>query len=699
MNFKKAILYFFIFIIPVTFHILISHYHHAAKYRYLDTVDPEYAYLYNSLNLAQPKWEVGHTDHPGTSLQTLGAIVIRIKYTFRTTTNDLVSDVLKNPESYIDSIIYTTIIINSLLLLILGITVLRFTNNIFAALFLQLSPFSSSLIYTSLNRLFPETLVASIIIIFISLVVVFIHQKETGKKRQNLFIYAFAILSGLGMATKINYFPITIIPLFLFYNYKERLKYILFSIAAFFLFFIPAINQFNNFRKWIERIVTHTGNYGSGNSGFININAFIEHIKLIFKENSFLLIATIVSIICLIICIIKHKKTESKSNKHINLLIGLTSAILLQTIMVAKHYSPYYMFSSLFISFFIIFVCIEIISPLVKEKYRTVSKVIMFLVVGYLVIRPNYYEAISAYSMRSKLLPERLKTVNFLETTCKNDIKIIVPDYYGCSAKEYALFFGRIFSGKTGNEYTNTLNNCYPETYILTTWDKKLYGWEGEYNLCQLMDGNKKAYIYITKYSEEIENFTLEILQLDKNALKKVFYNNATNEAVFRVDTFLYREPELNNSLTQNIFYNLEKLSSTGEYILDSTANLEYRINTVSALTTEKAFSGSHSVKLNEKDPYCLTLKLNNIKPGSRITISAWILAKINDITMVINSLEGGSFYKNGNAVIEEKNGWKKIQLECSIPIDFKGGIGIYAWNQGKGTAYIDDYRVLIYEK
>ncbi|MDH3554369.1 MAG: hypothetical protein OES18_00795, partial [Deltaproteobacteria bacterium] len=43
--------------------------------------DPEYVYLFNALNIA--KFEAPrHTDHPGTTLQVLGATVIRASHYF-----------------------------------------------------------------------------------------------------------------------------------------------------------------------------------------------------------------------------------------------------------------------------------------------------------------------------------------------------------------------------------------------------------------------------------------------------------------------------------------------------------------------------------------------------------------------------------------------------------------------------------------
>ena len=42
--------------------------------------DPEYAYLFNGLNLANEYGNVGHFDHPGTTSQVFNAFVIKFSY-------------------------------------------------------------------------------------------------------------------------------------------------------------------------------------------------------------------------------------------------------------------------------------------------------------------------------------------------------------------------------------------------------------------------------------------------------------------------------------------------------------------------------------------------------------------------------------------------------------------------------------------
>ena len=60
--------------------------------------DPSYAYLLNGLNLSLTYGNVGHTDHPGTTVQVMAAFIIKATYQFRDKSIPMAEDVLRNPE-------------------------------------------------------------------------------------------------------------------------------------------------------------------------------------------------------------------------------------------------------------------------------------------------------------------------------------------------------------------------------------------------------------------------------------------------------------------------------------------------------------------------------------------------------------------------------------------------------------------------
>ena len=102
--------------------------------------DPDYTYMLNALNLARMK-KVGHVDHPGTTVQVAGAIVLRTVHFFNfLSKEDLQTDVLKNPEFYLAVINKVFLGLSALILIILGIGTLHVTKNLPLSIIVQLSP-------------------------------------------------------------------------------------------------------------------------------------------------------------------------------------------------------------------------------------------------------------------------------------------------------------------------------------------------------------------------------------------------------------------------------------------------------------------------------------------------------------------------------------------------------------------------------
>jgi len=64
-------------------------------------IAPDYPYLFNSLSLAYYYGDIGHTDHPGTPVQFLGAVIIKLTYWFQNSPENLIIHILKNPELYL----------------------------------------------------------------------------------------------------------------------------------------------------------------------------------------------------------------------------------------------------------------------------------------------------------------------------------------------------------------------------------------------------------------------------------------------------------------------------------------------------------------------------------------------------------------------------------------------------------------------
>jgi hypothetical protein len=168
--------------------------------------DPSYYYLMNSLNIAmiKPPFDISH---PGTTVQILGAVVLKLQH-MALSANDLETIVLGNPEYYLSAINIVITILNALLLFTVGSIVCYLTKNIWTAMLIQCTPFYSMTILThGMNKVGPEPL-----LLFASLMLVAIVFIATMNQKNNYFPLSLAIICGFGIATKLTFIPMAIIP-------------------------------------------------------------------------------------------------------------------------------------------------------------------------------------------------------------------------------------------------------------------------------------------------------------------------------------------------------------------------------------------------------------------------------------------------------------------------------------------------------
>jgi len=420
--------------------------------------DPEYAYLFNSLNFVH--WlPVGHFDHPGTPLQMMGACVLIIVRLTRGG-HGLVNDVLSNPELYLNAINFFLISILFLTILFGGFLVYRLTKKIFLGIIFQMTPFLSTTSIWTFNRISPELLLL-ITGMWFALIIFYFYYKK--KENSLLAVICLSLITGFSIATKINSLPLILLGL-VFFTFRNKILYILGTVISFVLFTWPIHNNYKIFYNWIIRLITHSGMYGSGDEKFIDIAIFGKNFMQVVYSEGFLIITIIIIFVYLIFLFREKNKINYYSS-----LVGVLLFFLSQIFIVSKHLSIHYLVPALsFLGItYVIFGTI-----LLKQKNRF-SKILIPIIFASLIIvsinnvwkiydstrgyQQNYIEAKDIESFKNK---------NYKES--------FIVYYYRSSSKEYALYFGNIYSG---NAYTDLLNEMYSRSYFYDIWRKTFSRW------------------------------------------------------------------------------------------------------------------------------------------------------------------------------------------------------------------------------
>src|SRR3989338_470221 len=340
--------------------------------------DPDYAYLMNALNVIEDL-PIGHIDHTGTPVQLFSALVIKTSHLIRNGAQydlqTLETDVLIHPELYLQAISYTLLIINSVLLLTVGIITYGILKNYYFAIILQSTPFLSSFIpMYSFTKVAPEGLLLTIVLLLICWLVVMLGKTKFNRRQAIDSSLVAASIVGLGIATKVNFLPMLIVPLFIIQTIRLKLLYFASTIGFFFLWTWPIRSQYNKLFHWFGSIFQHTGIHGSGTVGVIdwplywnNLQGLIDGFPRIFEVIILFLLVSIVSIIVL--------PQRRQYLQTMTFRVGAAAIVsqLLSLVMIAKHMRYHYFIP--FIPLTGIIVCCILMQLRNKSQHRNASGV------------------------------------------------------------------------------------------------------------------------------------------------------------------------------------------------------------------------------------------------------------------------------------------------------------------------------------
>ncbi|MCP5047217.1 MAG: hypothetical protein GY940_08595 [bacterium] len=436
--------------------------------------DPEYVYLLNAANLATLKG-VGHIDHPGTPVQAIGAVVLRVVYAVSGEGGDgFQADVLKRPEFYLNAVNGFMLLLNVLVLVLIGVITFRLTGNIWWCLWLQLAPFFSPvLLEFGLTRVTPEPLLFFSSSVMVLLMVAVAHSAEIVKRKQFLMVMALGIVTGFGIACKITFIPMVMIPLAVVAGFKKKFYYLAAVAVGFVVFTLPIIRMYPRFFQWMFNLVGHSGKYGSGPSGMVDSSQYLSNAVKLLAGNPFFTLVLVVSLIVLAAALVWPEwRKVSLSNVFFRLLAGAAMAQVLGLVMVSKHSASHYLLPVLNLSGVMVFLLFFYLRHLVKEGGLAVSgrtlrfSFIAFIAVAALITNPLGGTGKTLKKL-NRMKEKSLAVRHQLDTNYK-DYAIIY--YYRSSSPEYGLKFG---SDLSRSYHAGVLEKLYPDVYFYDIWTRR----------------------------------------------------------------------------------------------------------------------------------------------------------------------------------------------------------------------------------
>jgi hypothetical protein len=232
--------------------------------------DPDYGYLFSSLLLIDGKtpW---HIDHPGTPVQLLGVLVMKLRYALAGSAATIAEDFFLNQVSYHQWVVHSLFGIFLTVLWSAGYLLLRMGVGILLSLTITLLPLTYFDLLDYADHVSPECILAG----FSLLLVPILLRATKGGAWPAL---ATGCLIALLCTLKATAIPL-LICLFLLPGKRERLTGLA-SAAFFYLFFTAAIwPEYPRMLGWYLNLGTRPGVYGHGSGAPTSLSLLLTNMK------------------------------------------------------------------------------------------------------------------------------------------------------------------------------------------------------------------------------------------------------------------------------------------------------------------------------------------------------------------------------------------------------------------------------------
>lgn len=529
-------------ILPVMYLLNITIFHYSFGPFYLNRVDPEYFYMYNGVVLGAGNLSIQYFAHPGTPLHYLITFSSRITDLFQP--GDYMQSFVDDPEKYIHSANLLINVLISLVLLFSGIRVYRYTKSVLAGFLIQIVPFGNMELFSLSGRVFPEALLIIPFLLTSVLVIryVFRDDREDGAFNYEVF---FGIIIGFGIALKLTFIPVALIPLILMKRtLKRKVFFLLYTLLFFMIFAYPVVFNGNVFWNWISGIFSHSGKYGTGAKGFINLTEVPGNFIALIKANQPLFITgTAASVLALIFLSLRPER-NSISHKAIRAIFAVSIALLAAIAFTLKHFSLYYFTPFASFTFVLILLAIILIlkiKAISSSNHLKITTIILFSILVLFMVSIQLKEIRSGLKINySKAAIARQERDSILSLIDPQKPLIISGKFDGAPFIEFAQFNGFIMSARLKGFYKEYLKEKYPNCYFYVYWSEGFNYWSDPVGFDKILEKTASSfYIFTGKDNQDdlkiIEGRIWKFIDSTAVSKKVLFLDQKSGEQLIEI--------------------------------------------------------------------------------------------------------------------------------------------------------------------
>jgi hypothetical protein len=430
-------------------------------------LDPDYVYLLNGLSILHG-YGPQHVDHPGTPVQLLVALVIKVTHLL-TGHGPVAEDVIGRPEHYLAAVSGLLVVLFAGALLVAGLAALRTTGSLLAGLAMQLLPGLSPLIALHVTGVKPEPFLAALTALLAALVLRTLDPARPRWKVPEAVL--FGLLVGLAVAAKVTAAPLAVIPLVLLTGLAARALFAGVATLTLALATLPAWPALQVFFGFITGIATHSGQHGSGRPSVFDVAEYLGGLRLLAQQNWGGVPVTVGLLGAIAASALALRVRRGGGASMVAARDALVASVAMQGVsylLVARHAASHYILPAVVMAGLTAALSIHAVRLLAPAATRRVSAVVAVLLA---IFAFKYGQGIGARRAEVAIRREaQLQVVAKLEAEFRG---VRVLHHYTSSSPAYALHFGDLY---TGGKWSRQIHDRHPDHLYYSLWDDRLEG-------------------------------------------------------------------------------------------------------------------------------------------------------------------------------------------------------------------------------
>jgi hypothetical protein len=413
--------------------------------------DPSYQYLLNSL-LVLNGLPPCHVDHPGTTVQTLGSLVLRATAP-GADANARTLAVLTQPEDALANIQRSLLVLAAAGLLVAGVIVLEATGQLTLAMAVQLTPLVQ--IETHRAGLFvaPEALLLPIVVLLTALLLAreALPPSAGHDRRAALLNVVLGLLAAAGLVTKLTFAPVCLVVLVASRSWRDVRWVTPAFVVGGLLYLAPIYAQVPRMLRWFADLATHQGTYGTGESGFIDVAAYPANLLGLVHANPVFAVCVVASFG---FGFLRARSGRWRADRPLSLLLLVAIVQTIGLLLVAKHPKSHYLLPLALSAGLNVVLGLQLLRPPPAGARRHPFAAAGLGAAAAVILVGTQLGHLSSALRAAR--DEQFRHAVRAEQLCRDGVRV---DYYRSSSPAFALGFG---NGAAWRLYAKPLAVLYP---------------------------------------------------------------------------------------------------------------------------------------------------------------------------------------------------------------------------------------------